>query len=69
MNKQQRKFYRTQLVAIYEGDGDWKTKATELGVPLSTAYRWMRDGDKLDGQGGITYHKIGPVHVEFVVYS
>lgn len=67
MNKHQRKLYRTQLVAIYEGDGDWKGKAMELGVPMSTAYRWLREGDKADGRGGRTYQKVQPIHVDFMV--
>ena len=67
MDKVQRKLNITQLVAIYEADGDWRSKASELGVPTSTAYRWVREGDKEDGRGGKKYQKVEPIHVDFMI--
>ena len=67
MDKAQRKRNRAQLVAIFEADGDWRSKAEELGVPTSTAYRWVREGDKADGRGRRKYNKVEPVHVDFMI--
>ena len=37
IKKAERTMKRSQITAIYEDEGDWKEKALELNVPLSTA--------------------------------
>ena len=43
---------RTQIVMAHESNGDWRQVSRELGVPISTAYRWVQQGDQLDKRGG-----------------
>ena len=39
---------RSRVLAAYNAGGDWRKIASELGVKLSTSYRWINEGDKQD---------------------
>ena len=43
---------------LHNVDGDWRRLATQLNVPKTTAYRWVREGVKDDGRGGRYNQKI-----------
>lgn len=67
LTKEERKLKRTQIIAVHEADGDWRAKAQELKVAVSTAYRWVREGNKNDERGGRRYNKVNAEHVECMV--
>jgi len=46
-------------------DGDWKSVAAANGIPLQTAYGWLRGGTtSITPRGGSRYKKVTPQHVE-----
>ena len=47
-----------------EEDGDWLGLATQLNVPKTTAYRWIREEVKDDGRGWSYNQKITAEHKE-----
>ena len=67
MPDEERARKRTLLCAVYDVDGDWREKAAELNIPVSTAYRWVKEGDRIDTRGGRRHFKITQVHREFMV--
>ena len=67
MGKEETAKKRTQIVAVYEADGKWKEKARELQVPISTAYRWVNQGDHEDRRGGRRFTKVNQEHRDFMV--
>ena len=67
ISKEERARKRTQIVTAHESNGDWRQVSRELGVPISTAYRWVQQGDQLDRRGGRRYNKITGEHREHMV--
>ena len=67
MNKTQRTLARTNIVTVFEACGDWKKVARDLGVPKSTAYRWVKEGDRPDQRGGKRFQKINDDHREYMI--
>ena len=62
----QRQNLKSQILAVYSVDGDWKTLAGELNVPISTVYRWIKEGNKPDARGGSHNLKVNIRHKEFI---
>jgi len=58
---------RSCVLAAYNADGDWRQIASSLGVKTSTAYRWVKEGDKTDSRGGRRHAKIEEEHKTFMV--
>ena len=58
---------RMKIVTVYDCDGDWRSKAKELEVPVSTAYRWVGEGMRKDTRGGKTYTKVMDHHRQSMV--
>lgn len=58
---------KVQIVAVHESDGDWRTKAKELNVAVSTAYRWVNEGVEKDNRGGRQYNKVEQHHRDHMV--
>ena len=56
--QKQREEKRKQVVEVHRFMGDWKGKAKELKVPMSTAYRWVSQGREFKTKGGITCFKV-----------
>ena len=56
-----------QIIAIHQSDGDWRTKASELGVAVSTAYRWVSTGLVVDKRGGKMTAKVMEEHRNHMV--
>lgn len=67
MPNEERAKKRTLLCAVYDTDGDWREKAEELNIPVSTAYRWVKEGDRKDSRGGKRHFKITDVHREYII--
>ena len=67
ISKEERARKRTQIVTAHESNGDWRQVSRELSVPISTAYRWVQQGDQLDRRGGRRYNKITGEHREHMV--
>ena len=53
---------RARIIDLYNADGDWHRLAMELNVPKSTAYRWVKKGDEINGHGGRYNQKITAEH-------
>ena len=53
---------RARIIDLYNADGDWRRLAMELNVPKSTAYRWVKKGDEIEGRGGRYNQKITAEH-------
>ena len=53
---------RARIIDLYNADGDWRHLAMELNVPKSTAYRWVKKGDEIDGRSGRYNPKITAEH-------
>ena len=56
---------RARIIDLYNADGDWRRLATQLNVPKTTAYRWLREGVKDDGRGGSYNQKITAEQIKF----
>lgn len=57
---------KAQIIAVFESGGDWRRRAEELCVPVSTAYRWINLGDLPDRRGGARGRKILEEHLAFI---
>ena len=55
---------KARVIDLHNADGDWRRLATELNVPKTTAYRWIKEGVKVDGRGGSCNQKITTKHKE-----
>ena len=53
-----------RIIYLHNADGEWRHLATELDVPKTTAYRWIKEGVKVDGRGGSYNEKITTEHKE-----
>ena len=51
---------------MHQYRGDWRTKAKELNVPVSTAYRWVSVGKVTDGRGGKMYERCTEEHRNYM---
>ncbi len=69
MKKREAMDKRSRVLAAYNAGGDWRKIASELGVKLSTSYRWINEGDKQDLRGGIRSMKIHEEHKTFMTES
>ena len=49
---------RARIIDLHNAGGYWRPLATQLNVPKTTAYRWIREEVKNDGRGGSYYQKI-----------
>ena len=58
---------KVQILAANAADGDWKSLAETLNVPLRTTYHWINDADRPDQQGGFRGNKMLEVHTAFCV--
>ena len=56
---------RARIIDLYNADSDWRRLATQLNVPKTTAYRWLREGVKDDGHGGSYNQKITADQIKF----
>ena len=55
---------RAHIIDVYNADGDRRRLTTELNVQKTTAYRWIKEGVKVDGRGGCYNQKITTEHKE-----
>ena len=55
---------RARIIDLHNADGDLRRLATELNVPKATAYRWIKEGVKVDGRSGSYNQKITTEHKE-----
>ena len=53
---------RAGFIDLHNADGDWRRLSTELNVPKTTAYRWIKEGVKVDNRGGSYNQKITTEH-------
>ena len=60
---------RNRVLAAYNAGGDWRQIASELGVKVSTSYRWITEGSKSDSRGGVRRVKIQEEHRTFLTES
>ena len=58
------KVKRARIIDFHNADGDWRRLAIELNVPKTTAYRWIKEGVKVDGRGVSHNQKITTEHKE-----
>ncbi|XP_045483325.1 uncharacterized protein LOC123688727 [Harmonia axyridis] len=59
---------KKQICAVYNNNGDWRELANNIGVKRSTAYRWLKNQDRIPMQrGGKRRTKITEEHREFIV--
>lgn len=68
MSKEERARARTLITTLHAQDEDWKQVAKELNVPASTAFRWVKEGDKPDTRGGRRFTKVTDKHREFMAF-
>ena len=56
---------KRRVLAVANVDGDWKAAAIANGVPVQTAYGWIRKGNEPDKpRGGKRFTKVDATHVE-----
>ena len=65
-NANDREAKRVQIIAVHRFNGDWRTKANELGVPVSTAYRWVSLGKISDRRGVKMFSKVTEEHRQYM---
>ena len=58
MAKKQKLLCAPPCIAVYETDRCWHEKAGEPNIPVSTAYRWVKEVDRKDIRQGKEYFKI-----------
>lgn len=59
---------KRRVLAVANVDGDWKAVAIANGVPVQTAYGWIRKGDKPDKlRGGKRFTKVEATHVDIML--
>ena len=60
---------KARIIDLFNADGDWCRFATQLNITKTTAYRWIKEGNKDNGRGGSYNVKITNEHRDACVIS
>lgn len=57
---------KDKICTLYNNEGDWRALADTMGIPKSTAYRWVKNQNNEAARGGRRRVKIEEVHRRFM---